>query len=86
VPLHIGWSDTENMRAVLKWAFLFQLNPEILSLECTQNVDFVKRWRSLMTLPGILGFIAGIAMLAYFVFYGGAVCTSWTQLDPYHSL
>jgi len=68
---YLGWSESENMRALLKWAFLFQLNPEILSLECTQNVDFVQRWRSLMILPGVMGIIVGAILLAYFVFFGG---------------
>ena len=34
----LHWDDTKEMRALLKWAFLFQLNPEMLALECTQNV------------------------------------------------
>ena len=50
----LHWDDTKEMRALLKWAFLFQLNPEMLALECTQNVDFVQRWRSLMSLPAVL--------------------------------
>jgi hypothetical protein len=59
------------MRALLKWAFLFQLNPEILSLECNHNVGFVERWRSLMILPAIFGIIAAIILFIYFCFFGG---------------
>lgn len=67
----LHWDDTKEMRALLKWAFLFQLNPEMLALECTQNVDFVQRWRSLMSLPAVLAFIGAALLLVYFVWFAG---------------
>ena len=54
---YLHWDDSPRMRAMLKWAFLFQLNPEILALECTRNVDFVERWRSMMLLPAVIAFL-----------------------------
>ena len=67
----LHWDEDPNMRGLLKWAFLFQLNPEILALECTQNVDFTKRWRSMMALPAILALIMFACLIAYFVWVGG---------------
>ena len=70
---YLHWDDSPRMRAMLKWAFLFQLNPEILAMECTQRVDFVVRWRSLMLLPLVLVVIAICAVGFYFVAVGGQV-------------
>ena len=67
---YLHWDDSPRMRAMLKWAFLFQLNPEILALECTRNVDFVERWRSMMLLPAVIAFLVAGALAAYFVITG----------------
>ena len=83
---YLHWDDSPRMRAVLKWAFLFQLNPEILAMECTQNVDFVIRWRSLMLLPAVLTLLAGAAVTAWFVLIGGQKVLAATNTLPVRRL
>ena len=83
---YLHWDDSPRMRAILKWAFLFQLNPEILALECTQNVDFVKRWRSMMLLPAVIGLLIAAALAAYFVFTGKEKVMAATNTLPIRRL